>query len=264
MGFSLPNPTSKPTYHPVQHLSQEKPCPSPTRSSATPPTSCVIRGRHFLAIDRDWDPYEGYLALPGGHVDRGETAPMAAVRELAEETGVHVAKDDLTLIDIYEDPDRDPRGRYVSAAFVVTVPKDTTPPSRRRRPRRALDAAGPGRHHHPRLRPQPHSGRRPAPPGSRRIRPPVAAETDTGRCPAAHPSDPSRCDGPLAVTVTDSSTAGAGVDGCERHAARMLASLAAGHVYTLPDAPPRRRRPRTHHSRHPAAVRLAPAAQPLT
>jgi hypothetical protein len=63
----------------------------------------------------------------------------------------------------------------------------------------------------------------------------VASETDTGRCPAAHPSDPSPCVGPVAVTVTDAS--GAGLDGCEHHGARMLASIKGAKIYALPDAP---------------------------
>lgn len=59
--------------------------------------------------------------------------------------------------------------------------------------------------------------------------------TETGRCPAAHPTDPDACKGPVAVTVVDKS--GAGMDGCEHHAARMLASMAGARVYALPDAP---------------------------
>ena len=55
------------------------------------------------------------------------------------------------------------------------------------------------------------------------------------RCPAAHPEDPDACRGPVAVTVLDSLNAGA--SGCEHHGARLLASLDAGRVYALPDAP---------------------------
>jgi hypothetical protein len=55
------------------------------------------------------------------------------------------------------------------------------------------------------------------------------------RCPAAHPEDPTDCTGPASVTVTDATNAGA--DGCEHHAARLLASLAGARVYALPDAP---------------------------
>lgn len=57
--------------------------------------------------------------------------------------------------------------------------------------------------------------------------------TDT-RCPAAHPEDPTPCDGPPVVTVLDRHNAGA--DGCEHHGARLLASLEGGRVYALPTA----------------------------
>ncbi|MYV42919.1 hypothetical protein GT030_29650 [Streptomyces sp. SID1328] len=55
------------------------------------------------------------------------------------------------------------------------------------------------------------------------------------RCPAAHPEDPTPCDGPPVVTVLDAHNAGA--NGCEHHGARLLASLEGGRVYPLPDAP---------------------------
>ncbi|WP_433890701.1 hypothetical protein [Streptomyces sp. CA-111067] len=62
---------------------------------------------------------------------------------------------------------------------------------------------------------------------------PVAAEA-ISRCPAAHSDDPTPCAGPVAVTVLDADNAGA--DGCEHHAARLLASLDGGRVYAVPDA----------------------------
>ncbi|MFC8013200.1 hypothetical protein [Streptomyces cinereoruber] len=65
--------------------------------------------------------------------------------------------------------------------------------------------------------------------------PDEADEADEERCPAAHPEDPTPCDGPPVVTVLDSSNGGA--DGCEHHGARLLASLDGGRVYGLPEAP---------------------------
>jgi hypothetical protein len=60
-------------------------------------------------------------------------------------------------------------------------------------------------------------------------------DTTTGRCPAAHPEDPTPCSGPVVVTVVDAF--GAGDNGCEHHGARLLASINGARVYALPDAP---------------------------
>lgn len=76
---------------------------------------------HVLLIERGWDPFKGQWALPGGHVDPGETSRAAAARELAEEAGVYARPDELTQIGVFDQPDRDPRGRYVTVAYRLTV-----------------------------------------------------------------------------------------------------------------------------------------------
>jgi 8-oxo-dGTP diphosphatase len=76
---------------------------------------------YVLLIERGWDPFKGHWALPGGHVDRGETSRDAAARELAEEAGVHAASGELDQIGVFDQPDRDPRGRYVTVAYHLTV-----------------------------------------------------------------------------------------------------------------------------------------------
>lgn len=78
--------------------------------------------RHVLLIERGGPPHEGAWALPGGHVDVGETSLAAGARELAEEAGVHVRPAELRQIGAWDAPDRDPRGRYVSVAYAVQVP----------------------------------------------------------------------------------------------------------------------------------------------
>ncbi|MFF3214029.1 NUDIX domain-containing protein [Streptomyces sp. NPDC002886] len=190
-----------------------------------------LRGDDVLLIERGWDPHKGLLALPGGHVDEGETAQSAAVRELWEETGVRVREEDLTLIGVYDQPDRDPRGRYVSAAYLVTVPEGT-------RAQAGDDAAavqwkplanpGPLAFDHSTIVHTAWRAARQASPAE------TEAGPASGRCEAAHPSDPSKCGGPLAVIVVD--RLGVRVDGCEHHAARMLASLTHAHAFPLPGA----------------------------
>lgn len=80
---------------------------------------------HVLMIQRRWDPFTGRWALPGGHVDPGETFRQAAMRELEEETGIKAAA--MRQLGIYDQPDRDPRGRYITVAFLTTTTAPVKP-----------------------------------------------------------------------------------------------------------------------------------------
>jgi len=70
-------------------------------------------------IKREEEPFQGQYALPGGFVEYGETVEAALRREVLEETGLLV--DVSSLVGIYSDPRRDPRGHVVSAAFAAVI-----------------------------------------------------------------------------------------------------------------------------------------------
>jgi 8-oxo-dGTP diphosphatase len=75
-----------------------------------------------LLIQRRDHPYRGYWALPGGFVRASESAGDAALRELAEETGVTTFTGHLEQLATYSAPGRDPRMRVVSVAHVALAP----------------------------------------------------------------------------------------------------------------------------------------------
>ncbi len=79
----------------------------------------VYREREVLLIERKNEPY-GY-AIPGGFVDLYESVEEAAVRELREETGIDVQKEDISLIGVYSDPNRDSRGHTVSVIYSCEI-----------------------------------------------------------------------------------------------------------------------------------------------
>ena len=74
-----------------------------------------IPGRGVVLVERQNEPY-GW-ALPGGFVDYGEPAELAAIREAKEETGLTV---ELTgLLGVYSDPSRDPRQHTLSIVYIA-------------------------------------------------------------------------------------------------------------------------------------------------
>ena len=71
--------------------------------------------RPIVLVERLNPPY-GW-ALPGGFVDYGETVEKAAIREAAEETGLHIKL--VEQFQVYSDPDRDPRHHTLSVVFLA-------------------------------------------------------------------------------------------------------------------------------------------------
>jgi 8-oxo-dGTP diphosphatase len=75
-----------------------------------------------LVITRANEPFRGRPALPGGFLRDDEDIADGAVRELLEETGLDGRRLHLEQLKAYGAPDRDPRGRVVSVAFLAMMP----------------------------------------------------------------------------------------------------------------------------------------------
>ncbi len=80
-------------------------------------STLVRRDGAVLLVRRGRPPAAGLWALPGGKVEFGERLEAAAIREIAEETGVTV--DDLKRIDMAEIINRDPNGAVDFHAVLV-------------------------------------------------------------------------------------------------------------------------------------------------
>jgi 8-oxo-dGTP diphosphatase len=80
-------------------------------------SAAVFRGGSVLVVQRAKSPFQGQWSLPGGHIEAGETAREAILRELAEETGVTARIDGLAeLVDAIDAP-----GGVVASHYLIAV-----------------------------------------------------------------------------------------------------------------------------------------------
>ncbi len=97
-------------------------------SNPIPTVDIILRRGNYSEIlmeRRARSPFKSFYALPGGHVEYGETVEQAAQRELEEEVSLKCKL--KQILGVYSDPKRDPRGQRITAVFVADCVGDSTP-----------------------------------------------------------------------------------------------------------------------------------------
>ena len=69
----------------------------------------------IVLVKRAKEPHAGKWALPGGHVEFGESLEQAVAREVLEETGIVFTA--FSQFRAYSDPKRDVRGHYITMVY---------------------------------------------------------------------------------------------------------------------------------------------------
>lgn len=85
--------------------------------------AATINRSEIILIERTKPPFMDKLVLPGGHFEITDSgATSACIREAMEEIGLKIDCEDLKLLMILDDPDRDPRpGRRISVVYTIDL-----------------------------------------------------------------------------------------------------------------------------------------------
>jgi len=85
----------------------------------------IVQSAHVLLIKRGNFPFKDCWALPGGYLEKDKTIEENMIKELREETCIKlpakVLKGSIKSTQVFDHPDRDPRGRTVTHAFYIDL-----------------------------------------------------------------------------------------------------------------------------------------------
>lgn len=81
-------------------------------------SAAIFRGDEVLVVERGKGALPGLWSLPGGHIEPGERARDAALREVGEETGITAGI--MALVDVHDVILRDEHGG-LRAHYVLSV-----------------------------------------------------------------------------------------------------------------------------------------------
>lgn len=89
-----------------------------------PTVDALVRSQgKVLLVQRHTAPGKGLWALPGGHVDHGETSQQAVLRELTEEAGLDLPQTSIKGSQVFDNPNRSERGWLRTEAFLIDIPE---------------------------------------------------------------------------------------------------------------------------------------------
>lgn len=78
-----------------------------------------------LLVNRDSEPFNSMLSLPGGFIHEGETGAETAHRVLEEKTGISSLY--IEQVRTFDNPKRDPRGYVFSMTYLALVNEESLP-----------------------------------------------------------------------------------------------------------------------------------------
>lgn len=85
----------------------------------------LTQSGYILLIKRGGFPYKDCWALPGGYLDKGKFIVENMIKELREETKLKVPdkvlKGSIKSVEMFDHPDRDPRGRVITHGFYIDL-----------------------------------------------------------------------------------------------------------------------------------------------